>query len=110
MIFSLTEKAMSSLFSEKGPGPFHFAYVEWFTPFPAEPDATTKMYRIKRLKVDGERVASVIPVEEIRRSVHLIPRFGKNLNPSWTSANVLEVCEEFYVNGFSDRHAYITMK
>jgi hypothetical protein len=68
------------------------------------------MYHIKRAKVGGKRVASIIPVSDIKRSVHLIPRFGKDLDHSWSSANVLEACESFYVNHFSDRHAYITMK
>ncbi|KAH7903903.1 hypothetical protein BJ138DRAFT_1019885, partial [Hygrophoropsis aurantiaca] len=85
------------------------AYVEWFSPFPATPDTNHGMYKISRSLRNGERMASIIPVDIIRRSVHLIPKFGRVAPREWTSSNVLELCKTFYVNPFTDRHAYLTI-
>ncbi|KAH9025778.1 hypothetical protein EDB84DRAFT_1255909, partial [Lactarius hengduanensis] len=52
------------------------AYVEWFSPIPATPDSNSHLYRVSRLTRNGWRVASVIPVDTIYASVHLLPRFG----------------------------------
>lgn len=111
MIFSLSERAKAQVFSgTELPPPSHMAYVEWFKTFPAAADGNTKMYRVKRAIAGGERIASIVPVDEIRRSVHLTPRFGRVLNRTWTSATILQECPEFYVNQFSDKHAYITIR
>ena len=53
--------------------------------------------------------ASVIPLARIRRSAHLIPQFPQPIPPQWTSHNVLDLCEKFYVNSFTDRHTYMTL-
>ncbi|KAJ6605637.1 hypothetical protein B0H10DRAFT_1659135, partial [Mycena sp. CBHHK59/15] len=49
------------------------AYVEWFSKFPRKPDPNHGMYKISR---PVEHAASIIPVSQIRRSVHLFPKFG----------------------------------
>ncbi|KAJ7150608.1 hypothetical protein C8R46DRAFT_914692, partial [Mycena filopes] len=82
------------------------AYVEWFSKFPRNPDPNHGMYKISR---PVERAASIIPVSQIRRSVHLFPEFGPVAPRDWTSNNVLERCSKFYVSPWSDRHAYITI-
>ena len=84
----------------------HLAYIEWFTNF-STPDAGHGMLKLNRALLNGEdRVASVVPVSSIRRSVHLFPKFGPKVPEHWTSANVLEKCATFYLNPFSDRHMY----
>ncbi|KIK78447.1 hypothetical protein PAXRUDRAFT_325404 [Paxillus rubicundulus Ve08.2h10] len=88
--------------------PQHLAYVEWFTPF-ATPELHHGMYKISRCFEHGERLASIIPVKNIRRSVHLIPKFGRLVSREWTSSTVLEECNDFFVNPFTDRHAYLTI-
>ena len=68
------------------------------------------MYKVTRLLKDGKRVASIIPVSTIYRSVHLVPKFGDlDATDEWTSSNVLDECSTFYVNSFTDRHTYITL-
>ncbi|KAJ7859607.1 hypothetical protein B0H14DRAFT_2218912, partial [Mycena olivaceomarginata] len=61
------------------------AYVELFSKFSNTPDANHRMYKVSR---PAERIASIIPVENIRRSVHLFPQFGLSAPRDWTSQNV----------------------
>ncbi|KAJ7147205.1 hypothetical protein C8R46DRAFT_918137, partial [Mycena filopes] len=84
------------------------AYVEWFSPF-TDPEPDHLMYNVKRSMKDGERLASIIPVGNIRRSVHLLPRFGPVAPENWKSSNVLDRCPSFFVNSMTDRHIYATL-
>ncbi|EPQ49845.1 hypothetical protein GLOTRDRAFT_19078, partial [Gloeophyllum trabeum ATCC 11539] len=59
------------------------AYVEWFSPFALAPDRTSGMYKITRSIRDGERLASIIPVSQIYRSIHLLPKFGSSVPRTW---------------------------
>lgn len=89
--------------------PFHhLAYVEWFTPLRrAVVDRSTQLYKVRRLtNGNGERICSVIPVELIKSSVHLFPKFGVQAPVGWASSNVLDEAEVFYVSVFSDRYVY----
>ena len=69
------------------------------------------MYSITPTFKDGERLATVVPVSAIRRSVHLFPVFPVDgtIPDHWTSSNVLEECPAFFVNPFTDRHTYGTV-
>ena len=84
------------------------AYVEWFSKFTV-PDRDHQMFKLNRSLEDDERVASIVPVSTIRRSVHLFPKFGPVVPDGWTSDNVLEKCTLFYLNPFADRHMYFTL-
>ncbi|KAI0038969.1 hypothetical protein FA95DRAFT_1504825 [Auriscalpium vulgare] len=109
-IFSLPVKAHAAVFPPQYDGPKHLAFIEWFTPFTrtAEPDHL--LYRVKRVySTGGARKSAVIPVADIRRSVHLFPRFGPSVPRHWSSSNVLDHCDTFYVSSFVDRHTYITI-
>ncbi|KAI0039173.1 hypothetical protein FA95DRAFT_1504536 [Auriscalpium vulgare] len=111
VVFSLAAKARAAAFPAAYNGPKHLAYIEWFTPFAAEAEPDHLMYRISRAYRAGtrHRQFAVIPVDDIRRSVHLFPLFGAVAPRTWTSGNVLERCERFYVSSFLDRHNYITL-
>lgn len=87
----------------------HFAYVEWFSKIGGAPDRNNGMFKVTRLFQDGRRLASIIPLSRIRRSVHLFPKFGQIAPRNWTSGTVLERCDTYYVNQLSDRHSYITI-
>jgi hypothetical protein len=84
------------------------AYVEWFTAF-TNPNPNHSMYKVLRALQNGERLCSIIPVSDFCHSIHLIPCFGKVAPVHWTSSNMLEQCDSFYVNPFSDRHTYMTI-
>ena len=87
--------------------PQHLAYVEWYTPFSDAPERHHLLYKISPLRdKEGGHICSVIPLENIRRSVHLFPKFGSSVPQAWTSSSILDVCRTFYVNSFTDRHLY----
>ncbi|KAI0065024.1 hypothetical protein BV25DRAFT_1869164 [Artomyces pyxidatus] len=111
MVFSLSLRANEAAFRDPKSSPTHFAYVEWFSRFAPSAEPNHDMYKVSRAFARGGdvRLASIIPVVKLRRSVHLIPKFGPEAPREWTMANVLELCKHFYLNPFTDRHAYITM-
>ncbi|KAG2064838.1 hypothetical protein BDR04DRAFT_1130628 [Suillus decipiens] len=86
--------------------PPHLAYIEWFTPFPSAPDRNNGLYKLSRLMHGSNRVASIVPVGDIVRSVHLIPKFGDTAPREWKSKTVLEDCNTFWLNSYIDRHTF----
>ncbi|KAJ7732001.1 hypothetical protein B0H16DRAFT_1329015 [Mycena metata] len=90
--------AVKTLFPVGITPPQHLAYVEWFSPFSSDPEPTHLLHKIKRSLKDGVRISSVIPVSNIRRSIHLIPKFGPTAPKEWTSSNVLDRCSQFFAN------------
>ncbi|KAF8065173.1 hypothetical protein FPV67DRAFT_1653931 [Lyophyllum atratum] len=107
IVFSLPEKSRGILFTNtEAPIPQHLAYVEWYSPL-QDPERHHGLHKISQLKDrNGGRICSIIPIGNIRRSIHLFPKFGRVAHPEWTSSNVLDVCDTFFVNTFTDRHLY----
>lgn len=108
VIFSIPSSAIPTLFSPGLSPPKHLAYIEWFSPF-TTPEPHHGMYKINRSLKDGDRIASIIPIANIRRSIHLLPKFGPVAPPEWKSSNVLDMASHFFVNSMTDRHIYATV-
>lgn len=85
------------------------AYVEWFKPL-RTPDPQHGMCKTSRSSCQHRRNTSIIPVSQIARSCHLIPFFGQEINPRWTTHNVLEESEEFYVNHYLRHLDFVLMR
>ena len=89
--------------------PKYLAYVEWFSSFKESTEDNHLLYKIHKVTFENKPVASMIPLYNIVRSVHLFPKFPTPVSEHWTSSNVLDNCDIFYVNSFSDRHAFHTL-
>ncbi|KAI0038880.1 hypothetical protein FA95DRAFT_1504949 [Auriscalpium vulgare] len=113
IVFSLSKTAAETAFLSSSPTrqpPKHFAYIEWFSKFRPVAEANHGMYRVSRAMEDGERMASIVPVSRLKRSVHMLPVFGMAEVPrDWKSSTVLDRAAQFYLNCFTDRTTYITL-
>ncbi|TFK45446.1 hypothetical protein OE88DRAFT_1788392 [Heliocybe sulcata] len=107
VVFSLPPRVISLLFPRRPP-PQHLAYIEWFTPFTSSPEPSSRLFKVSRSLRNHDRLASIIPVLQIRRSIHLYPKWGPTVPREWTSSTVLDEATMFYVNPFLDRHSYMT--
>ena len=59
----------------------------------------------------GEELVSIVLITSIRQSIHLFPSsFGPTATTpqanEWTSHNILDKSDTFYVNPFTDRYTY----
>ncbi|KAF8269223.1 hypothetical protein EI94DRAFT_1574913, partial [Lactarius quietus] len=82
------------------------AYVQWYTKL-SEPDPNHGMIKVCPQKdLEGNWVCSIVPVMNIQWSMHLLPKFGHVVPAEWTSSNVLDRCETFFMNTFSDQHFF----
>ena len=108
LVFALPRSVSKELMPDViAPGPL--AYVKWYTPF-KEPDRTHGMYKISRTRnARNEVIGDVIEVRNIRRSCHLIPACGSTVPRARTSSNVLDSCDDYWLNAFSDQHMYMCL-
>ncbi|KAK7461765.1 hypothetical protein VKT23_008195 [Stygiomarasmius scandens] len=107
VVFTLSDKVADSLYQgvPEHDRAQYLAYVEWFSPF-TQPDENHGLFKVSRCNVEGGRLASVVDVQRLVRSVHLFPKFGPVADQEWTSSTVLDTCSSFFVNAGSDRHMY----
>jgi hypothetical protein len=104
VVFNIPDRVTKLVFpSDDITPPKHLAYIEWFSPLPGTPDPVNKMYKVSRMFHDGMQRASILPVEAILCSIHLFPRLSPNSPQDWVLSSILEHCQSFYVNPFSDR-------
>ncbi|KAF8263176.1 hypothetical protein EI94DRAFT_1878699 [Lactarius quietus] len=108
VVFQIPNKVILNVFpSSDTTIPSHLTYVEWFSPLSSTPDENSLLYRVSRLIHRGCWCSAIIPVERIMCSIHLLPHFGPAAPRDWKSFSVLDKCNTFYVNPFSDRHNYL---
>ena len=65
------------------------------------------MYKVTRALQGNSRLASIVPVSRVGQSLHLIPLPGGSIPRNWSSDTVLDLCQAFLVNSFTDRRTYI---
>jgi hypothetical protein len=89
------------------PEQFHYphplAYVQWYTEFQT-PTPGVQMYPVSL--ACGLGATTVIRLDSIRRSCHLIPVFGAKIDQTLDSESVLDKCSLFYVSDFLDLYTY----
>jgi hypothetical protein len=108
-IFTLPADALRHWFPVGHKPAEYLTYVEWFTPFKPSPEPNHLFYKISKHLVRGEQQASIVPVELICQSVHLLLKFGPIIPEEWKSSNVLDLCGTFYVNTFSEHLSYSSL-
>ena len=84
------------------------ALVDWFLPVAGEVDELTGMW-IVAPETDNQdrRVQSVISLDSIIRSAHLIPVYGNDLVPiDFHFSETLDAFKAYYVNKYIDHHAH----
>ncbi|KAG1886983.1 hypothetical protein F4604DRAFT_1571031, partial [Suillus subluteus] len=86
------------------------AYIEWFMPFPSAPDQHSGLYKLSQSFHGGEKLASIMPLANILRSVHLILNFGAVIPQEWMSDTVLDDCNIFWLNLYLDRYTFCLFK
>ncbi|KAJ7118222.1 hypothetical protein C8R44DRAFT_923423 [Mycena epipterygia] len=109
VVFTLPQRLAKTIFPTNIVPPKYLAYVEWFSSFKPQPERYHLMYKVSRTIKNGDRLASIIPVSNIRRSIHLLPKFGPVAPLHWKSHNVLDECTTFFANPWTDRHIYATL-
>lgn len=85
----------------------HLAYLELFTAFTDESEQPSSLYAVSKSYHGGARKTIILPVRQIFRSCHLLPRYGTAVDRTWESATVLDQCHSFFLNAFSDHHMYL---
>ncbi|KAJ7893406.1 hypothetical protein B0H14DRAFT_3081378 [Mycena olivaceomarginata] len=70
----------------------------------AYPD--TGMYLVSLSSRNLRQNSGIIAVTDIVRSCHLTPVFGRSVDPTWTSENVLDTCKSFYFNPYLRHHDF----
>lgn len=84
------------------------ALVRWFNPIGNQPCPHTGMWMVEPEDDDeGTPLVTVISLESILRPAHLIPIYGNDsISPTINHSNSLSSFSSYYVNKFSDYHAY----
>ncbi|KAG0699955.1 hypothetical protein DFH29DRAFT_808232, partial [Suillus ampliporus] len=85
--------------------PNQLAYVEWFQPFCAQ-DEVFQIHAVTRSYAGCVPRSAVIPVSTIAHSCHLIPKFGTQVDRSWSAGHVLDSCKTFYLNSWIDMYTF----
>jgi hypothetical protein len=88
-----------------GKYPDPLAYVDWYKPL-KPPVANIRMHEVSLSSRNLRQNSSIIPITHILRSCHLLPSFGKSVDPTWTSDRVLDQCKLFYLNPFLRHHDF----
>ncbi|KIO23145.1 hypothetical protein M407DRAFT_215387 [Tulasnella calospora MUT 4182] len=83
------------------------AYVEWFTELKATRHPSRMFEVSKLIGRDGKPLGEAIPLSQVVRSCHLIPRWEDDLEAPIDAA--LDTYCNFFVNDFLDCHCYLTL-
>ncbi|KAJ6527883.1 hypothetical protein DFH09DRAFT_935537 [Mycena vulgaris] len=90
---------------QHGTFPDPLAYIDWYTSL-GQPIADIRMHQVTPSSRNHQRNSEVIPITDIVRSCHLIPVFGRSVDPTWTSDRVLDQAKSFYLNPYLRHHDF----
>src|SRR5258707_4831088 len=84
------------------------AYLEWYNLQSYIP--SLRMYQVTHSYRNRSRHASIIPVNQIVQSCHLIPKFGTKIGRTWKAENVLDTADAFYLNPNLRLHDFVLFR
>lgn len=102
-------RAIFDLPPQFGNSPLPLAYIEWFTPL-GKPDPVSGMYNIRRSTRSRHPNAEIVPVDRIVRSAHLMGKGGRELDKNWTTDNVLDKADSFWVNPYINLDMFVVTR
>jgi hypothetical protein len=84
------------------------ALVRWFETIGDQPCPNTGMWMVEpEFDVNGQRLISVVHLDTILRPAHLIPVYGNHfVDHDIKHTDSLSAFSAFYINKFSDYHAF----
>ncbi|KAG8942374.1 hypothetical protein FRC03_003269 [Tulasnella sp. 419] len=85
------------------------AYIEWFTELKQTQSKARMLEVQKAFCGDGLRDCSIVRVDQIVRSCHLIPKWRDDLSSMLEPDEVYNKFDTFYVNDFLDLHSYLSL-
>ena len=86
--------------------PHPLLYVRWFRPFRG-PEPNSGLYVTSRSTRNQSQRHSIVCASTLLRPCHLMPKYGQDdVDPEWTSSNVLDMADDFLLNTYLDYHMF----
>ena len=120
LLYKCNREAMNMISAHRGSDVGEYAYVQWMNTIGGRPDKDNGMYMIRRT-----HQTAVIHIGDIERSVHLIPKYGRQIGATTKlirklqytlqdpvteeilkAPNAIAEFEEFWLNSWIDNHMY----
>ena len=98
--------AIFNLPPQFGQLPHLLVYIEWFMAL-GQINPVTGMYSVQHSTCHHHPNAKIVVVDCIVQSAHLMAKSGHELNRDWTTSNVLEKAEIFWVNPYINVDMFI---
>lgn len=74
------------------------------------PEPASSLFIVKRARrANNEPIGDILPLQQVRELVDLIPRFGKQAERRLTRYNILEYCSEFWLNKYFDKELFLAL-
>ena len=71
------------------------------------PESSTSLYVLKRGKrSNGTIIGDVLPLDQLRTLVDLVPRFGKQANRALTKSNSTKYSTEYWLNKYFTKELF----
>lgn len=88
-------------------------YVRRFDPIPQREgllETATKMQILKRAtRADGSLLGEVIPLNQVRALLNIVPRFGLKADPGLTKENSVKRSTSFFLNKYFTKDIYYAL-
>ena len=92
------------------------AYIKWYTPLRRAPNGAHSFYKVARMPSSGQNAlvpGVIVPLANIRQTCALAPAYGGCLDIAsqweWTSENMLDKAEDFFINNWQSLYTYKTI-